>query len=161
MGNNLASVNRLTRDDVRRDFVYNPDEGTLIWNTFSGSSTPGDTAGWLDKYGYVRVRYRRKIYFAAQLIYLHMRGNIPDGMEIDHINRIPNDNRWDNLRLVTRSQNKRNRVLCNKTGLTGVSKASPNRWTSCIKLGDRRRRLGLFTTPKQAHNAYLFAASLT
>ena len=39
-----------------------------------------------------------------------MNGDIPDGMEIDHINRDRYDNRIENLRLVTKSQNSLNKT---------------------------------------------------
>lgn len=35
-------------------------------------------------------------------------GEIPEGMEIDHINTNRSDNRLENLRLVSSSENKRN-----------------------------------------------------
>ena len=38
-------------------------------------------------------------------------GPRPHGLECDHINRIPHDNRLENLRWVTRSENMRNRVI--------------------------------------------------
>lgn len=49
---------------------------------------------------------------SAQHGYLHraIMGDIPEGYEIDHINRNTLDNRKDNLRIVTRSQNLQNRA---------------------------------------------------
>lgn len=45
----------------------------------------------------------------ARLIWETFYGQIPAGMEIDHMNRKRNDDRLSNLRLVTHSQNSRNR----------------------------------------------------
>jgi hypothetical protein len=47
----------------------------------------------------------------------------PEGFEIDHINRNRTDNRVDNLRIVTSSENHRNisRYKNNQTGFAGVS----------------------------------------
>jgi len=44
--------------------------------------------------------------YAHRVIWQHLNGEIPDGMEINHINGIRNDNRPENLELVTNSQNK-------------------------------------------------------
>ena len=41
-------------------------------------------------------------------------GEVPDGMEIDHINGDTMDNRLENLRLATHQQNQRNRKGANK-----------------------------------------------
>lgn len=49
-------------------------------------------------------------------------GDVPDGMEIDHINGIKHDNRIENLRCVDRFVNCKNAAMRtdNKTGVTGV-----------------------------------------
>lgn len=62
-----------------------------------------------DGNGYLRVKIARKDYKVHRIIWTVFNGPIPDGFEIDHINRICNDNRLDNLRLVTSAQNNHNR----------------------------------------------------
>jgi len=47
---------------------------------------------------------------------------IPDGQEVDHINHNRLDNRFENLRLCSRSQNLANRPYANRTGFRGVFK---------------------------------------
>jgi hypothetical protein len=51
-------------------------------------------------------------------------GSIPKGMEIDHINRNKSDNRIENLRAVTRSQNARNASMETR-GFSGYKFVSP------------------------------------
>ncbi|MGU3904773.1 HNH endonuclease [Escherichia coli] len=48
-------------------------------------------------------------------------GDIPEGMEIDHINGIRHDNRIENLRLVKKSANQRNRIKLSKNNSSGIS----------------------------------------
>lgn len=43
-----------------------------------------------------------------RLVWKAFNGEIPEGLEIDHINRVKDDNRLSNLRAVTRSDNQRN-----------------------------------------------------
>ena len=50
-------------------------------------------------------------YLVHRLVYLAFVGPIDEGMHIDHINRIRHDNRLENLRSVTPSENQRNRVV--------------------------------------------------
>lgn len=64
-----------------------------------------------------------------------MEGVFPDG-QIDHINKIRDDNRWDNLRLATASQNSMNK----KTKRVYVYERKGRRglWYSAkIQVGDR------------------------
>lgn len=65
----------------------------------------------------------KKKYYAHRLAWLYMTGEWPEG-DIDHINGQRNDNRWENLREVNRSENLKNakRRYDNKTGVTGVFK---------------------------------------
>ena len=57
-------------------------------------------------------------------VYVEHHGAIPKGMEIHHVNGIKNDNRIDNLRLVTRGENMRHNDMIGK-GYT-YKKDSPN-----------------------------------
>ena len=62
-----------------------------------------------------------KSYRAHRLAFLYMLGRLPDG-EVDHINHIKDDNRWENLRDVTKQDNCKNLGLskANTSGVTGV-----------------------------------------
>lgn len=75
-----------------------------------------------------------------------MDGYLPEN-DVDHINRIRNDNRWGNLRHVSRQCNNRNVGLrkCNKTGVTGVNSAYNGLWKSDICVNRHHIGLGLFS----------------
>jgi len=81
--------------------------------------------------------------------------------EIDHINRIKDDNRWDNLREASRIDQMHNvgRLSTNTSGLKGVSWCrTTKRWQAHIKAAGKNYRLGRFDTPQLAHAAYCEAA---
>ena len=68
------------------------------------------TFGSKDRYGYLRVQINGKFYKVHRLAVEAFIGPIPDGCQIDHINRNRQDNRvFENLRITTSSQNSRNR----------------------------------------------------
>lgn len=54
---------------------------------------------------YVRYSIHGNLYSAHRLVYLTFVGEIPDGYVIDHINGIRDDNRVENLRCITQSEN--------------------------------------------------------
>ena len=58
--------------------------------------------------GYMRVRIGGKSFYVHRLAVETFLGEIPKGYEIDHISRVRDDNRLNNLRIVTRSGNRRN-----------------------------------------------------
>ena len=57
------------------------------------------------------------------LIYEAWVGERTPGMQIDHINGIPTDNRADNLQEVTPAENNRRRTLLNKLRKAGINPA--------------------------------------
>ena len=61
--------------------------------------------------GYVRYAIHEKKYSAHRLVYETFVGEIPEGMVIDHINGIRDDNRIENLRCITQSENAMNAQL--------------------------------------------------
>lgn len=81
--------------------------------------------------------------------------------QIDHINGIKHDNRRENLRSATNTQNQHNvgRNSKNTSGFKGVSwcKAN-NKWRAYIKINGKPKYLGVFETPELAHEAYKQAA---
>ena len=75
-----------------------------------------DDASWVELFrwnvtrnGYLYRTHQGRTSYLHREIWEEANGPIPDGMEIDHINRDVTDNRLANLRLVTRTENNRNR----------------------------------------------------
>jgi hypothetical protein len=87
--------------------------------------------------------------------------NAPIGLEVDHINGNPLDNRRSNLRLVTHEENQANMSLSvrNKVGYKGVSwHKKAKKWQAHIMVKGNKMYLGLFLTAKDAAKAYNMAS---
>lgn len=86
---------------------------------------------------------------------------LKEGMQVDHINGNGLDNRRENLRLVTKSQNMMNRgTQKNSTsGFKGVNKHQ-GKWRAYILENRRQRHLGMFNTKEEAALAYNEAAKV-
>ncbi len=78
----------------------------------------------------------------------------------DHWNGIELDNRRDNLRFATVSQNGANRKISknNKCGYKGVCFHN-GKYQASIRANDNNIYLGRFDTPQQANQAYAEAAA--
>jgi hypothetical protein len=84
--------------------------------------------------------------------------DLPDGLEVDHINGDKTDNRIANLRPATRRLNALNRSRrgWKKSGLPrGVyrSRTNPNRYEAILQ-GRRRTHIGWFDSAEEASRAY-------
>ena len=154
---------------------YSPDNGNLVWrerpanmfrdpkqaNAWNGRFA-GKHAGRLHPKGYIHIGVAHKVYQAHHLAWAIYYGeHVPSGMQIDHINCDPADNRISNLRLATSAQNKCNRrAQKNKTSqYKGVSFVkSSGRWAAYIKWDGNQKNLGTFSTEEEAYAAYCDAA---
>lgn len=110
----------------------------------------------IDSHGYNISHVAKYRVCAHRAVWAFHYGDWPDGA-IDHINGIKSDNRIENLRLATVSQNQHNRGLQvnNTSGYKGVSfHKQTGKWRSVIWKGGKRLSLGLYFDPKDAHLAY-------
>ena len=99
-----------SREYLLDTFTY--DNGKLLWKVPPSNTTirVGDEAGWIDSRGWRSVRTNGHILRVHRIIYEMCVGGLTITDEIDHINRVRDDNRIENLRLATRSQQMRNRI---------------------------------------------------
>jgi len=88
--------------------------------------------------GYWAVTVGNHSAYVHQLVYNLFVGQVPAGMEIDHINADPDDNRVENLQAVTKSGNMRNPIT-RKRNLFQLSGAREKANSA------RRRRVAAFS----------------
>lgn len=69
------------------------------------------------------------------------------GYDIDHINRNVLDNRRENLRIATRSENRHNTILKSDGGVHQLPSGS---WIALISVRGRQRYGGAFATKEEA-----------
>lgn len=127
----------ITQELLKELMDYDPITGTLIWRVRDRKWFDRDQAYkmWNARYPgrviaysrptqggkkYIKTSVFSKDYLAHRLIYMWMIGEWPT--EIDHINGDGTDNRWCNLRNVTRIENGKNqrKFSNNKSGVSGV-----------------------------------------
>jgi hypothetical protein len=117
-----------------------------------------------------RVNNVRGEYYLHNQVLERMLGidEVPKGFLADHINRDKLDNRRENLRMATRSDNEANK----RKRRTQGSKAPSSHWKGVTKINDGRRKcwrsmitvekkqinLGTFYEEKEAAKAYNVAA---
>lgn len=150
-----------TPEEIARELRYDPETGEFWWlirrhkrrlDRPAGSTSP-HRAG-LPARG-ICIDGRR--YYGNVLAWVLMTGEWPT-ITVDHIDRNPLNNRWENLRLATQSEQNMNRGV-DRPGLTGASFHKHSRlWQAYIKAGGKRITLGYFKTAEEAHAAYLKAA---
>jgi hypothetical protein len=153
-------MNKITQKELQRILHYDPDTGIFIWKARTANRTHiGTIAGTKSVRGYVCIQINKKIYAAHRLAFLYMEGYLPEN-DVDHINRIKDDNRWCNLREVSKSCNKRNQKVSknNTTGVSGVYWKSDNKmWCCTIGAGGSKIFLGYFKNKLDAAKARLEA----
>ena len=144
----------LTREGVLQALTYDAAQGKFYWRHTLGRKREGMEAGSLNPAGYHIVGICGQKIMAHRLVWLVEHGSFPTG-EIDHINRIPNDNRIENLRLANRYLNMRNRGMQrnNRLGLRGVVER-PDGYRARIRHHGKSIELGVFSTAKEAAIAY-------
>lgn len=106
-------------------------------------------------YGKINGKYVQKGIFMHRIV-----NKTPGGMQTDHINGNKLDNRKENLRSCTYSENARNKGLYknNKFGFKGVYTKGGENIYATIQTNGIPRHLGTFHTVEDAAKAYNEAA---
>jgi hypothetical protein len=151
----------ISAERLRELLEYNPQTGVFIWKISGPGRKKGKVAGGVDGEGYWQIGVGgRGQTRAHRLAWLYVHGEVPS--RIDHRDLDKLNNRIDNLRVATGSQNKANGTAYanNKSGLKGVSylsgRAKP--WRATIQCQGKWKFLGYFDTAEAAHAKYLEAA---
>lgn len=151
----------LTFDRVNEVLEYDPVTGIFRWKIKLSDRAPiGKIAGGHSIRGHWRIRIDGHYYFAHRLAWLLMTGVWPS-VEIDHDNRIRDNNRWVNLREATHSQNHANCGLRsdNTTGYKGVMLCKQKqKYHAVVVKNGKRHHAGYFDDPVLASIAYLAKA---
>lgn len=148
----------LELDYLKSILQYDPDTGNFIWiNHFGRRIVAGSIAGALNK-GYIEIGINLKKYKAHRLAWFYMTGKWPQ-RNIDHKDRNKVNNRWNNLREATDSQNHANSKIqkTNTSGFKGV-RFLQNKFHAGITVNGKGIYLGSRPTPEEAHELYKEAA---
>jgi len=138
---------------------FKSDQAYQRWNNMFASKE----AGWLapNKFG---ARWRLSVNgvtLPRTSVVWALANNAWPELNIDHINRECSDDRIENLRSATNTQNNGNmkRSSRNTSGYKGVSFCkSGKKWSARIKAHGKNHWLGYFENPSVAHVAYAKAA---
>ena len=139
---------------------YNSETGVFTWKVMRGGKRSGTRAGTEiripQRHGlqiYRSIRLNKRHYLEHRLAWRIVYGDIPSGMQIDHINRNPSDNRISNLRLVTQSANNMNTKLHgnNTSGIRGVSwHKQIKRWIAELRWNGKKYHIGCYVSKDEA-----------
>ena len=158
----ITTADKLTVDRLRAALNYDPSTGVFHFRFPRGNRSAGTVAGSPNNCGYILLTIDGQKYHAHRLAWLYVHGEWPTN-QIDHIDRDPSNNRLNNLREATQSQNNRNGGLRknNTSGLKGAYFFKRDQlWMAAIRVNGRQLHIGYFDTKEKAHAAYIAAARI-
>ena len=144
--------NDLSCEKVRELFDYK--DGELFWKKIGPNKRTDRPAGAVNRDGYRRIKYMYKLYAVHRLVWTY-HGNAPVAF-IDHINGDVLDNRIENLRAATHSQNCMNTRLRsdNTSGIKGVRWSKlKQKWIGTVGVNYKNYCAGEFDTKEKAAEA--------
>jgi hypothetical protein len=141
--------------------LFDYQNGFLIRRKNSGPALAGDVAGHISSNGYGYVSIKNKAYLVHRIIFLWNHGDLPK--YVDHIDRNKSNNKIENLRPASKSQNAINSKLrsTNKSGFCGVYwNKRKAKWHVRLKIDGKSHHLGYFDCLKTAGKTYKEACKL-
>ena len=133
----------MLREKLLDTFEYR--DGNLYWKVNRRIVKAGELAGSVAKDGYCRVKFEQKFYLAHRIIFMIHHGYMPN--VIDHIDGNPSNNKIENLRECTVSQNGMNSKvsITNKSGIKGVSWSKlSGKWQVRVQVDKHQKYFGVY-----------------
>jgi hypothetical protein len=148
----------ISQAELKEYLHYCPETGVFTWkkNRPNGVKV-GDKAG-VNRSGYLVFSLKNKQRIAHRMAFLYMEGRLPKNY-IDHINGDKADNRWQNLREATNSENQRNRLgTGSNTGVKNVTFVPKrNKFQVSLKVEGKEKFIGYFDDIELAELAAIAA----
>lgn len=144
----------VTQDRLKELFRYDPETGNFLRIKGVRKAAAGVIAGTKALNGYITISVDCKRYYAHRLAWLYMHGSMP--VQIDHKDRIRDNNIFSNLRAADNSTNNANRIsprMMEKRA-KGVKMLPSGRYAASIKAGGVTRHIGVYATELDAAAAY-------
>lgn len=139
-------MDTLTQEEAHRLFEYR--DGVLYWRIRPAKCVNvGDVVGGTNgsKQPYLRTRIKRQGFLVHRIIFLMHHGYIPE--VIDHIDNNIQNNKIENLRSATKSQNHQNAVS-HKNNTSGCKNVfwheSSSKWQVKLRSNGKMHHVGSF-----------------
>ena len=141
--------------------TFDPDTGIFTWTNCpwprrhngKRAGVPRGSRG-----NYIRIAVDGMRYYAHRLAWLYMTGNWPS-LQIDHKDGDPQNNKWSNLREASQSQNSANKKRCGLFPKGVFKQTRGGNYSARITKNYKATSLGTFTSPQDAHEAYVRKAN--
>jgi len=148
-----AEAQELCRQ-IKDHLVY--EDGYLYWKSGKQGRKKDKVIGAPNNTGYLQLCFSGKKYLNHRIVFLMHHGYMPE--YVDHIDNNRNNNRIENLREATRSQNQWNRRV-NKNSSTGVKNVYWNpqlkKYFAQLNVNKKSIYLGVFKELEDAKKALI------
>ena len=139
----------ITQAELKEILHYDPGTGIFTWKTDGRGRGHkiGNVAGTCTEYGYIRIGIYGRYYMAHCLAILYTDGYLSE-YTVDHIDRVRDNNRRNNLREASHQCQMRNSGINknNFSGIKGVTwNKTYNKWQAQVMVNGMCKYLGLFT----------------
>lgn len=148
---------KLTQARLKELLDYDPETGVFTNRVTRGGIEAGKVVGCDNGAGYLQMRVDKRLYKAHRLVFLYVEGYLPEN-QVDHLNGTRWDNRWVNLRHVSRACNLQNQKVYrnNTSGFPGVYwRGERGRWVAKVTVGRKNILLGAYKSKLDAALARL------
>ena len=145
----------MTQNELKELITYDKNTGIFKWNKTRKGCKKGSICGSINGRGYHEIKINGKRFLSHRLAFLYEYGRFPKN-EIDHIDHNILNNKFDNLREVSKLENARNQKIhkSNNSGVCGVRfRESRKRWIAEINVNGKTQHIGSFTSKEEAIKA--------